>query len=127
MVPQQRSCTRQHRGEVLIPINAVGEPTKPTLKLHLTGASDDLCRLWPKSREHFIDASPGGHGVSKGEACGDEADDLLVGRLVITVDEIDRVPPACRLCVAGGEQSVEAFLDAVHFAEVLAILPSQLQ
>lgn len=43
------------------------------------------------------------------------------------MDEIDWVAPACRLRVAASEQSVEAFLDAVHFAQVLAILPSQLQ
>jgi len=124
---RQSTSSRQHGREVLTTINAVGEPPKPVPQLRLTGVSDDSCGFRPKSREHSVDASPGRHGVSKGEARRDEADDLLVPRLMIAVDEIDRVSPACRQCVAAGEQSVEAFLDAVHFAAVLAILPSQLQ
>jgi hypothetical protein len=106
LVAQQRPGTRQHRGEVLTPINAVGESLKLMAKLQLIGASDDSCRFWPKSGEHSVDASPCGHGVSKGEACRDQPDDLLVERLMIAVHEIDWVSPACRLCVAGGEQSV---------------------
>ena len=78
-------------------------------------------------RQDPINASPCRHSVSKSEARRDEADDLLVVSLIIAVDEIDRVAPSCRLHVASSEQSVEAFLDAVHFAEVLAILPSQPQ
>jgi len=93
-------------------------------KLRLIGVFDDTCRFWPKSPEHSVDASTRGHRVSKGEACRDQPDDLLVERLMIAVHEIDWVSPTCRLCVAGREQSVQAFLDAVHFAEVLAILPS---
>jgi len=127
LVARQRPSTGQHGGEVLTSINAVGEPPKPMAKPRLIGASDDCCRFRPESREHSVDASPGGHRVSKCEARRDEADDLLVARLMITVDEIDRVSSACGLCVAAGEQSVQAFLDAVHFAGVLAILPSQLQ
>ncbi len=127
LVADQRTCTRQHRGEVLTPIDAVGEPPEPVAKLRLVGVFDDTCRFGPKSREHSVDASPGGHRVSKGEACRDQPDDLLVERLMIAVHEIDWVSPACRLCVTGREQSVQTFLDAVHFVEVLAILPSQLQ
>lgn len=43
---------------------------------------------------------------------------------MIAVDEIDWVASSSRLDVASRKQSVEVFLDAVHFAEVLAILPS---
>ena len=127
LVARQSPSSRQHGSEVLTAINAVGEPPKPVPQLHLIGASDDSCGFRPKSLEHSVDASPGRHGVSKGEARRDEADDLLVPRVMIAVDEIDRVSPACRQCVAAGEQSVQAFLDAIHFAGVLAILPSQLQ
>jgi hypothetical protein len=43
------------------------------------------------------------------------------------VNEIDRISATGRLSVAANEQLVEAFADTVHFAGVLAILPSLLQ
>jgi len=106
LVAQQRPCTRQHRCEVLPPINAVGEPPKPMAKLHLIGAGDDSRRVWPESREQSIDASPCGYGVSKCQTCRDQADDFLVTRLMITVHEVDWVSPTRRLCAACGEQFV---------------------
>jgi len=106
LVAQQRPCTRQHRREVLTPINAVGESPKPMAKLDLLDAGDEPSRFGPKCGEHPIGASPCGHRVSKSEACRDQSDDLLVARLMIAVHEVDRVSPACRLRVTGGEQSV---------------------
>lgn len=106
LVAQQRPCTRQHRGEVLTPINAVGESPKPMAKRDLLGAGDESSRLGPKCGEHLFDASPCGHRISKSEACRDQSDDLLVARLMIAVHEVDRISPACRLRVASGEQSV---------------------
>ena len=97
-------------------VDSMDEASKPTPELRFAGAFDDLCRIGPERCEYPIDAPPGSHDVSKRKAGCDEAGDLLVARLLVTVDAIDRVAAPCRLRVKGGKQSVQAFLDAVHFA-----------
>ncbi len=97
-------------------VDSMDEASKPTPKLCLAGALNDLCRIGPERCEYPVDAPPGSHDVSKRKAGCDEAHDLPIPRLLVTVDDIDRVAAPCRLRVEGGKQSVQAFLDAVHFA-----------
>ena len=109
---------------MLTAIDSMGEASQTPAERYFIGGSDQLCGPRPEHRQQPSDASTGRDGVAKCQASRDETDDLLVPRRIVPVDEIDRVPAPCRLCITGGEQLVQAFLDRVHFAGVLAILPS---
>ncbi len=112
---------------MLVPIDAVDKPSEAAAKLCGLGTLNRGCRLWAERGEHAIDAASGSDHVTKGKACGDEPNDLLVTRFLVAVDEIDRVSPSSRLGVGAGEQGVQMFAETVHFPGVLAILPSQPQ
>lgn len=127
VLTKQLARPPQQRREMLSPIKAVDEPPKAAAELCVACVHDGCCRFRTQRCEHAVDASSGGYHVAKGEARRDEAHDLLIARLIVTVDEIDRVPASSRLRIATSEQCVQAFAGTVHFAEVLAILPSQPQ
>ena len=112
---------------MLTPIDAVDKTAKTAPELILAGVHNSCSRLRAQECEHAIDASPRGHRISEREARCNEPYDLLVARIIVTMDEIDRVSASSRLGVATSEQGVQVFADTVHFFEVLAILPSQLQ
>jgi hypothetical protein len=112
---------------MLTPINAVDKPTKAAPELILASARNSCGGLGAQQGEHAIDASPRGHRISKREARCKEPYDLLVARLIVAMDEIDRVSASGRLRIATREQGVQVFADTVHLFGVLAILPSQLQ
>ena len=127
MLAEQVTRAPQHRGEMLAAIDPVDETSKTAAELGLVCGRNRFRRFGAQGREHPIDAPPGRDCIAERKARRDEAGDLLVARIPIAVDAIDRVSLPCRLCVASSEQRVQAFADTVHFAEVLAILPSQLQ
>jgi hypothetical protein len=127
VLTQQPSCSRKHRREMLRAIDPMNETVEAATKLGLVGFDQQRGRLCTQGFQHPLDASSGRHGIAKGEARCDETDDLLIPGLVVPVNEIDRISAPGRLCVTRSEQLVEAFADTVHFAEVLAILPSLLQ
>lgn len=127
VLSQQASGARQHRREMLPSIDAVDEPPKKAAELRMARVYDGRCRLRAQCRKHASNAFSGRDGVAEREACRDETRDLLVARFIVVVNEVDGVPAASKLRIATSEQGIEAFADSVHFAEVLAILPSQLQ
>jgi hypothetical protein len=108
-------------------IDPMDEPVETTSQLRLIGFEQQCGGFRAQGDEHPLDASSSGHGIAKGEARCDEADDFLIPGLIVRVNEIDRISPPGRLCIRTSEQLVEAFADTVHFAGVLAILPSLLQ
>ena len=112
---------------MLFAVDAVDKPSKTATERCAARPRHRCCGFGAQHGEHAIDASPGGHRISKREARGDEPDDLLVARLIVAMDAIDRVSASGRLGVATCEQGVQAFADTVHFPMVLAILRSQLQ
>jgi hypothetical protein len=112
---------------MLTPINAVDKPTKATPELILASAPNNCSGLRAQEGEHAVDASPRSHRISERETRCNEPYDLLVARIIVAMDEIDRVSASGRLGVATSEQGVQAFADTVHFFGVLAILPTQLQ
>lgn len=112
---------------MLAPIDPMDETSKTAAKLGLVCSRNRFRRVGAQCHEHPLDAPPGSHCIAKRKARRNEADDLLVARISVTMDAIDRVSLPCRLCVANSKQRVQALADTVHFAEVLAILPSQLQ
>lgn len=112
---------------MLAAIDPVDETSKSAAELGLFCGRNRFRRFGAEGRERPVDAPPGRHCVAKCKARRDEAGDFLVARIPVAVDAIDRVSLPCRLCVASSEQRVQAFADTVHLAEVLAILPSQLQ
>jgi hypothetical protein len=112
---------------MLSPINAMDEPPEKEAELSGVCGYDGGRRFGTQGGENAIDASSGGHRVSERQAGRDEAHDLLVAGLIVAVDEIDGVSATGRLRVRTSKQCVQAFADTVHFAGVLAILPSQPQ
>ena len=127
VLAEQSPSLPQQRCNVLPPIDAVDKPSEAAAELRGLGVLDRGCRVWAQRGEHTIDTSPGSNRVAESKARGDEPHDLLVTRFLVAVDEIDRVPASSRLRVGAGEQGVQMFAETVHFAGVLAILPSQLQ
>jgi len=127
VLARQAAGTPQHRREMLSPINAMDEPPEEEAELSGVRGYDGGRRFRPQGGEHAIDASSGGYRVPKRKAGRDEAHDLLVAGFIVAVDEIDRVSATGRLRVGASEQCVQAFTDTVHFARVLAILPSHPQ
>lgn len=125
--PAQVPGSPQHRREMLSGINPVDEPPKAVAKLYVSQIHDHCCRFGAHSRQHAIDAAPRGHNVSEREARRDETHDLLIARVTVAVYEIDRISASGNFGVASCEQHVQAFADTVHFAGVLAILPSERQ
>jgi hypothetical protein len=117
----------QHGRKMLTPINAMDKPAKAAPKLILASTRNGCSRLRAQEGEYPIDASPRGHRVSEREARCNQSYNLLVWRIMIAMNEIDRVSRSGRLGVASSEQGVQVFADTVHFSGVLAILPSQLQ
>jgi len=109
---------------MLVPIDAVDKPSEAAAKLRGLGTLNRDCRLWAERGEHAIDAASGSDHVTKGKARGEQPHDLLVTRLLVAVDEIDRVSPSSRLGVGAGEQGVQMFAETVHFP---GVLPSQPQ
>ena len=127
MLAKQFPRPPQHRREMLPPVDPVDKSPKAAAELRVARAGNRRCRLGAQDREHTVDASSGGHRISKREARCDQPHDLLIARRIVAVDDIDRVSASSRLSVATGEQGVQVFADTVHFPAVLAILPSQLQ
>jgi hypothetical protein len=127
VLSQQRSGARQHRREMLPSIDAVDKSPKKPAELRFARVYDGRCRFRVERHEYASDTFSGSHGVAERKASGNEARDLLVARFIITMHKVDGVPAASNLRIATSEQSVQAFADGVHFAGVLAILPSQLQ
>ena len=124
---KQLAGSPEDRRQMLSPVDAVDEPLKPAPELQGASTQNSCRGLRAQQREHSVDASPGGHHISEREARRNEPNDLLVARIIVAMDEIDRVPASSRLGVATSEQGVQVFADTVHFLGVLAILPSQLQ
>jgi hypothetical protein len=127
MFTKQIPRPRQNGREMLSPIDAVNEAPKTATELCGSCFYDGRRGFGTQRGEHAVDASSGGHGISEREARRNESHDFLVAMPIVAVDEIDRVSASSRLGVATSEQCVQAFADTVHFAGVLAILPSQLQ
>jgi len=117
----------EHRRKMLSPVDAVDKPSKAATELCAARACHRCCGFGAQHGEHATDASAGGHRISEREARCNEPHDLLVARLIVAMDEIDRVAASGRLGVAACEQGVQVFADTVHFSRVLAILRSQLQ
>lgn len=117
----------EHRCKMLSPVDAVDKPSQAPIELCVARACNRCRGLGAQHGEHPTDASAGCHRISEREARRDEPHNLLVARLAIAVDEIDRVSASRRLGIATCEQGVQVFADTVHFAGVLAILRSQLQ
>jgi len=112
---------------MLAPIDAVDKPAKAASELISANLRHSCSGLRAQEGERPIDASPCGGGISEREARRNEPYDLLVARIIVTMDEIDRVSASARLGIAAREQGVQMFADTVHFFRVLAILPSHLQ
>ena len=108
-------------------INPVYEPAKASLELFVACLHHSGCRFGSQSRQHAIDASTSSDHVSERQTRRDETHDLLIVRVIVAVNEIDRVSASNRFGIASCEQRVQAFAGAVHFAGVLAILASERQ
>ena len=119
-----RTGSPQDGRDVLSPIDPVHEPLKPGTKLRVTFVHDGCRRFRAEGKQNAIDAAPSGDSIPKRKARRDESHDLLVTRFFVAVDAIDRISASGRLRVAISEQRVQAFADTVHFAGVLAILPT---
>jgi hypothetical protein len=127
VLAEQLPGSREHRRQVLSPVDAVNEPPKAAIELVVARAHHSRRRFRAQHGEDAADATAGRYGISKREARGDEPHDLLVTRSVVAMDEIDWVPASSGLGVATFEQRVQVLADTVHFSRVLAILPSPLQ
>ncbi len=91
---------------MLSTVDAVDKPSKTEAELCVARAFHHGCGLGAQYGEHAIDASPGGHRISERKARRNEPHDLLVARLIVTMDAIDRVSASGSLGVATCEQGV---------------------
>lgn len=90
--------------------------------------ADDHGRgLGTQHRKHAVGAPLGRERIPERQARRDEPCDLLITWRIVTMNAIDRVSASSRLEVAACQKAVQVFADTVHFHQLLAILPSQLQ
>jgi hypothetical protein len=124
---EQLSRVPEHDRKVLCAIDAMNETPEQTAKLGVVGLHDGRCGRGAQGLESPIDASPRGHGVSKGKAGSNEPHDLLIAGRIVTVKEVYGISTAGGLGITAREEGVESFADTIHCIRVLAILPCELQ
>ena len=107
---------------MLAAIDAVNETPKTAVELGATCQLDACSRARPQHLQHTIDTASRRDGVSEREAGGDQPHHLLITRIAVTVNEIDRIAATREIDVASCEKRVEPSSDTVHSAGVLAIL-----
>jgi hypothetical protein len=124
---EQLSRVPEHHRQVLGTVDAMNEALEQAAKLGVVGFHDGRCRRGAQGCERPIDASPRGHGVSKGQAGSNEPYDLLIAGFIVTVKEVYGISAAGGLPIAVRQKRVESFADTIHGIGVLAILPCELQ
>lgn len=127
VLAEKHAGAKEHRCEMLAPVDAVNEAAEALVQSRGIVTHDGIRRRISERTQHALDALFRGHGIAEREAGSHQPGDLLVGSLAISVNEIDRISPSCRLGIRACQQCIETFASGVHFTGLLAILPSQPQ
>ncbi len=127
VLAEKPAGAKEHRCEVLAPVDAVDESPETLVQSRGIVADHGVRGRISERAKHALDALFRSHGVAEREARSHQPGNLLIAGLAISVNEIDRISSAARLGIRACQQGIETFARGVHFRGLLAILPSQPQ